>query len=236
MKNLLTLVAALAITSAASAQSKTCTVKTPCGSRSYTTTSFVKGSHSGNIVTVTEGGTGAVLDTFECDFSTPETETKVGNFTIKTSSAGSNISVSCNAKEAPTTPEAPTAPEPTAPSFPDLSNLPGNILSIFTSLLGEDASADNNEVVREVTRISRSSRTSFSSRTVETDNASSNSTSTSAAAPTNETFEASGSDDNNSSFEVSGSLSEGGTSQITPVFTNNGVSVNLSTFAPNRNN
>ncbi len=66
MKNLLGLVAALAITSAVSAQDTvTRTVNTFCGSRSFDQP--VSASSGNGLITITNAETGAVLDTIECD-------------------------------------------------------------------------------------------------------------------------------------------------------------------------
>ncbi len=66
MKNLLGLVAALAITSAVSAQQTvTRTVNTFCGSRSFDQP--VSASSGNGLITITNAETGAVLDTIECD-------------------------------------------------------------------------------------------------------------------------------------------------------------------------
>ncbi len=100
MKNLLSLIAAVAITSVASAQLSTvCTVTTPCGSVTINNSSRISTSRSNGVLFIKDSSTGEVLDTIKCD--------------------SRSMSLTCSTVSTPSPEEAaPVAPAPVATPAP----------------------------------------------------------------------------------------------------------------------
>ncbi len=87
MKVLMTLVAAIAITTAASAQKRTCTVKTKCGNRTYKGVKSVSTSTRNGVIRVKNEGNGKIIGRIKCS------NKKASDTSINCAAADKNIPV-----------------------------------------------------------------------------------------------------------------------------------------------